>query len=82
MCGIFLNSSRILKNFRKNTICHAIKCILCKIIFKMIFICKTNSISNIYALLCWRDFSLGKSGCYKPTPLEESHPRDSGSTRK
>jgi hypothetical protein len=53
MQGFSLNSSRILKDFRKNAICHAMKCTLCKIIFERIFICKTNSISNLYALLCW-----------------------------
>jgi hypothetical protein len=30
---IFLNSSRLLKDFRKNIICHAMQCILCKIFF-------------------------------------------------
>jgi hypothetical protein len=29
----FLNSSRLPKDFRKNIICHAMQCILCKIYF-------------------------------------------------
>jgi hypothetical protein len=40
------------------------KCILCKITFENIFICKINSICNLYALLCWQKFILAKSGCY------------------
>jgi hypothetical protein len=31
--GFFLNSSRLLKDFRKNIICHAMECILYKIYF-------------------------------------------------
>jgi hypothetical protein len=34
------------------------------------------------ALLIWKKFIIAKSGCYKPTPLKESHPRDSGSARE
>jgi hypothetical protein len=82
MWGCFLNSFRILNDFRNNAICHAMKCILFKITFKKIFICKINLICNLYALLCWRNFILAKSGCYKHTTLEESCPQDLGSVQK
>jgi hypothetical protein len=39
-------------------------CILCKITFENIFICKINSICNLYALLCGGNFILAKSRCY------------------
>jgi hypothetical protein len=38
MWGFFLNSFRSLMDFRKNIICHAIQCILCKIVFARIFL--------------------------------------------
>jgi hypothetical protein len=62
--------------------CHTMQCILCRIIFGRVFICTTNLICTLYALLCWRNFILVKGGCYKPTPLKESRPRDSRSTRE
>jgi hypothetical protein len=37
MWGFFLSSSSILKDFRKNTICHAMKCIIGKLIFRKDF---------------------------------------------
>jgi hypothetical protein len=42
MWGFFLNSSRLLKDFRKNIICHAMQCIICNIIFGRFFICMAN----------------------------------------
>jgi hypothetical protein len=65
----FLNSSRILKDFFLNS-----SRILCKITFEKIYICKINLICNLYALLCWQNFILAKSGCYKPTPLRGISP--------
>jgi hypothetical protein len=42
--------------------------------------------SPICIILSWLSFIIVKSRCYKPTPppspLEESHPRDSGSSQK
>jgi hypothetical protein len=57
------------------------KCILCKIIFERIFICKTNSISNLFTLLCWRNFSLAKSVCYKDEDGTGHASRSSGLLR-
>jgi hypothetical protein len=34
------------------------------------------------ALQIWQHFIIAKSGCYKPTPLKESHTQDSGSARE
>jgi hypothetical protein len=42
MWKFFLNSSRLFKDFRKNKMCHAMRCILCKIIFGWFFICTVN----------------------------------------
>jgi hypothetical protein len=69
MWEFFLNSSRILKDFRRIQyvmLCNASKA---KLFLERIFICKINSICKLYALLYWRNFILAKSGCYKfPSP--------------
>jgi hypothetical protein len=53
MWGFLLNSSRILKDFRKNynMSCYAMHPM--HIILGRIFICTANLICNIYVLLCW-----------------------------
>jgi hypothetical protein len=54
MRGFFLNSSRILKDFRKK---YAMQCILCKIIFARIFLYARQIVCNLFALLCWKKIS-------------------------
>jgi hypothetical protein len=56
--GIFPKLSLALQGFYKNTICHAMQCILGKINLEKIFICKVTLICNLYALLCWQNFIL------------------------
>jgi hypothetical protein len=50
------------------------ECILYKIYFWKVFHMYYKLICLFYALLCGQNFILVKSGCYKPTPLEESRP--------
>jgi hypothetical protein len=37
--------------------------------FGRIFICTTDLICNLYALLCWQNFILVNSGCYTPAKI-------------
>jgi hypothetical protein len=69
---IFLNSSRLLMDFRK--IYYAMPCnaSYTRLIFGKVFhmYCKLICIS--YALLCWQNFILVKSGRYtRPTSYSE-----------
>jgi hypothetical protein len=63
--GFFLNSSRLLKDFRKNIICHAMQCALYKIYFWKVFHMNYNLICIfICSPICANLFILVKSGCY------------------
>jgi hypothetical protein len=69
MWAFSLNSSSASKDFFfKNRICHAMQCILGKIILEKIFICMVNSTCNLYALLGWQKFMIAKRGCYRHLP--------------
>jgi hypothetical protein len=62
MRGFFLNSSRILKDFRKK---YAMQCILCKIIFGRIFLyARQIDMQPICTSMLEKIFFLSKSGCY------------------
>jgi hypothetical protein len=50
------------------------QCILYKIYFWKVFHMYYKLICILYALLSGQNFILVKSGCYKPTPLDESRP--------
>jgi hypothetical protein len=63
MWGFFLNSSRLLKDFRKyNMPCHAMHPM--QDYFWNVFHMHGKLICNLYALLCWQNFILVKCGCY------------------
>jgi hypothetical protein len=61
--GFFLNSSRILLDFRKNILCHAMQCILCKIIFVMFFIFTAIGYATYMHFYAGKKFIPVKSGC-------------------
>jgi hypothetical protein len=64
----FLISSRTLKDFRKkyNMTCHAMHPM--QDYFWNDFYMHGKLICNLYALLCWQNFILAKSGCYIRPP--------------
>jgi hypothetical protein len=74
MWGFFLNSSRLLKEFRK------IKGAMpCNASYSRLFLWKDFYIHDkliciLYALLCRRNVILAKSGCYKTYPLKGISP--------
>jgi hypothetical protein len=53
---IFLNSSRLLKDFRKNITCHAMQCILYKIYFWKVFHMYYNLICIFICTPMWIKF--------------------------
>jgi hypothetical protein len=68
MWRFFLNSSRLLKDFRKIQYAMPCNASYARLFWERIFIYTANLICNLSALLCLRNFILVKSRCYKPTP--------------
>jgi hypothetical protein len=61
MWRFFLNSSRLLKDFRKiKHACHAMHPMQDYFFWKDFYL-HGKLICNLYALLCWRNFILAKS---------------------
>jgi hypothetical protein len=66
--GIFLNSSRLVKDFRKIKYAMPYNASYAILFFWKDFYTHVNLICNLYALLCWQNFILAKSGCYSIAP--------------